>query len=216
LPSEIGRAPLSPPAAGAALALFDFDGTITYTESFAAFIRFAARPLRQLAAGLALSPLIVGYKLELVPAGRVRAPLVRLAFRGEAGERIRERGERFAREVLPGLVRREARERIEWHQQQRHTVVVVSASLDAYLGPWCRSLGLELVCTELEERGETLTGEYVGGDCYGAEKSRRIRARYPLERFARVYAYGDTNEDLEMLALADEAYLRGSRLDPGK
>ena len=56
-----------------ALALFDFDGTITDAESFPAFIRFAARPLRQLVGGVALAPLIAGYKLKLVPAGRVTA-----------------------------------------------------------------------------------------------------------------------------------------------
>jgi HAD superfamily hydrolase (TIGR01490 family) len=138
----------------------------------------------------------------------VRAPLARLAFRGEPAARIQERGERFAREVLPGLVRPEARARIEWHQSQQHRVVVVSASLDAYLRPWCSSLGLDLLCTELEARGGILTGEYAGGDCYGPEKSRRIRASYPLDRFARVYAYGDTHEDREMLEMADEAYLR--------
>jgi phosphatidylglycerophosphatase C len=195
--------------APSALALFDFDGTITRAETFQVFIRFAARPLRVAVGGLALSPLIVGYKLKLVHAASVRAPLVRLAFGGEPAAPIRERGERFAREVLPGLVRPEARERIAWHTKQGHTVAVVSASLDAYLRPWCESLGLDLICSELEERDGRLTGEYVGGDCYGAEKSRRIRARYPLERFARVYAYGDTHEDHEMLEMADEAYLRG-------
>jgi HAD superfamily hydrolase (TIGR01490 family) len=192
----------------AVLALFDFDGTITRAETFQIFLRAAARPLRVALGGLALSPLIVGYKLELVPAGRVRAPLVRLVFRGEPADRIRERGEHFAREVLPGLVRPQARERIAWHTQQGHTVAVVSASLDAYLVPWCRDLGLDLICSELEERDGKLTGEYVGGDCYGAEKSRRIRARYPLEKFDRIYAYGDTHEDLEMLEMAHEAYFR--------
>lgn len=203
-------------AAGpSSLALFDFDGTITRAESFGSFLRYATRPSRLVLGGLVLSPLVVGYKLKLVSAARARAPLARLAFRGEPAARIRERGERFAREVLPRLVRPEARERIQWHRSQRHRVVVVSASLDVYLDPWCRSLGLELVCTELEERDGILTGAYLDGDCYGPEKSRRIRARYPIESFARIYAYGDTHEDQEMLEMADEAYLRWQAV-PGR
>jgi phosphatidylglycerophosphatase C len=74
-------------------------------------------------------------------------------------------------------------------------VVVVSASLDVYLSEWCEQLGLELIATELESEGGLLTGRYRAGDCNGAEKTRRVRARYALEAFPTVYAYGDTHED---------------------
>ncbi len=35
-----------------------------------------------------------------------------------------------------------------------------------------------------------------------------MRAQYALDRFAAVYAYGDTDEDREMLELADKRYFR--------
>ena len=53
-----------------------------------------------------------------------------------------------------------------------------------------------------------LTGRYRGADCSGAEKARRIKERYDLTRYPIVYAYGDTEEDREMLALAHERYYR--------
>jgi phosphoserine phosphatase len=34
------------------------------------------------------------------------------------------------------------------------------------------------------------------------EKARRISSQFDLSRYPEVYAYGDTSEDLEMLALA--------------
>ena len=64
--------------------------------------------------------------------------------------RVRALGEQFVRDVLPGLIRPIALERIAWHKDRGDRVVVVSASLDAYLIPWCRALGLDLICTELE------------------------------------------------------------------
>jgi phosphatidylglycerophosphatase C len=100
-----------------------------------------------------------------------------------------------------------ALERIAWHQAQGDRVVVVSASLDAYLVPWCSSLGVELICTELEIRDGLLTGRYVEGDCYGPEKPRRIRLRYALADYDTVYAYGDGDDDLPMLRLADKRFL---------
>ena len=87
-------------------------------------------------------------------------------------------------------------------------VVVVSASLDVYLRPWCAGLGLQLICTELEARSGTLTGRYTGGDCTGSEKARRVLARYDLRQYSTIYAYGDTTEDHELLGLASKRYFR--------
>ena len=86
--------------------------------------------------------------------------------------------------------------------------MVVSASLDAYLVPWCRPLGLDLICTELEISDGRLTGRYVQGDCWGDEKVRRIRERLTLDDYDTVYAYGDTEDDRAMLDLADRKYFR--------
>lgn len=35
-----------------------------------------------------------------------------------------------------------------------------------------------------------------------------VRERFPLSLFSRVFAYGDTPEDRELLALAHESYYR--------
>jgi phosphoserine phosphatase len=77
-----------------------------------------------------------------------------------------------------------------------------------YLAPWAASRGLDCICAALEERAGRLTGRYVGGDCTGPEKVRRIRARYALGGYDTVYAYGDSGEDREMLELADKKYYR--------
>lgn len=42
----------------------------------------------------------------------------------------------------------------------------------------------------------------------GEEKARRVRARFDLVSYPLVYAYGDTKEDLELLALAHRRVYR--------
>jgi HAD superfamily phosphoserine phosphatase-like hydrolase len=99
-------------------------------------------------------------------------------------------------------------QRLEWHKARGDEVVVVSASLDVYLEPWCDAQGIHCVCTRLEERDGVLTGRYVEGDCTGPEKARRVLARFDRRQYASVYAYGDTSEDEDLLAIADRPFYR--------
>ena len=105
-------------------------------------------------------------------------------------------------------MRPRAKEQIEWHRSRGDRVVVVSASLDVYLGAWCRDNGLEVICTRLETRDGKMTGRYLAGDCCGEEKRQRVLRQYEIDDYALVYAYGDTAEDRDMLDLADHKFFR--------
>ncbi len=192
------------------LALFDFDGTITvdYSDSFSDFVRFAVRPGRMVVGALLVGPLVLAYRFGAVKATRARCAVARVGFRGEDARHLRQLGLIYATTRIFGTLRRRAVERIEWHKSQGDQVVVVSAALDVYLCPWCESVGVDCICTRLEERDGTITGRYVDGDCTGAEKARRVVERYRLDDYSHVYAYGDTSEDREMLAIADRKVYR--------
>jgi len=194
------------------LALFDFDGTVTTSDTWTPFMRFAVRPARLRAGSVLLSPVVVGYRLGMVSASRGREIAARVAFRGEDVAAVRQLGVEYATTVLPRAVRQSALERIEWHRRQGDDVVLVSASLDVYLAPWCERHGVDYICTRLEERRGRLTGRYIQGDCSGAEKVRRILQRYQLSRYPLVYAYGDSAEDREMLELAQKKYYRWTEI----
>jgi phosphatidylglycerophosphatase C len=190
------------------LALFDFDGTITIKGTYPGFVSFAVRPRRKIVGGIILSPLIVGYGGRVVSDRAIRKAMSRIGFWGEEPDRVRRLGERYAEEVLPSLIRPAAHERIAWHKARGDLVVVVSASLDVYVGPWCRTLGLDVICTQLEASGGRLTGRYLRSDCCGEAKATRIRERYALRDYGTIYAYGDTEEDRQMLEMADRKYFR--------
>ena len=193
------------------LALFDFDHTITDADSFGRFIRDLATPQQLASAKWTVGPWLVGYRLGLVSARQLRQRVLTLAFRGRSEAAIRERGARHAREVLPGLLRPQMMERIAWHRDRGDTLVLVSASLDVYLQPWCEQHGLELICNRLEARDGLLTGFYVGRDC-GPHKAQLVRARYDVHAYPQVHAYGDSHEDLGMLELAQQRWYRGRQI----
>lgn len=194
------------------LALFDFDGTLTTREMLPDFFRRAIpRPKRWFGTAL-LAPLIVGYRLGCVPGTVVRAAIVRVGMGGLPLADYRRHGEAFAGDVLPGVLRPEAMARLRWHQARGDTVVVVSGAFDVYLEPWGRQHGVDVICSALAHDGLRLTGRYQGAQCVRDEKAARVRARYDLSAFHRVHAYGDTVEDLDLLAIAHHRHYRGREL----
>ena len=191
------------------LALFDFDGTITDRETMPDFMRMAVRRHRLWSGYVVLMPWLLGYKAGIVSGNTVRALICLTGFKGVPVDEVDGHGIRFAKEVLPDRLREDAMARIEWHKARGDDVAVVSGGLDVYLGRWCEQHGLELLCSSLEQRDGRLTGRYRGTQCAGAEKARRVRDRFELVRYGRVFAYGDTAEDDDLLALADERWFRG-------
>lgn len=192
-----------------ALALFDFDGTLTTTESFGAFLRMVVPKARLRWGAVLVAPLILAYRLRLLRGTVVRAAILRIAVRGLDVATVAAEGERYARDVVPATLRPEMLARLRWHRERGDVVAVVSGAFDACIRAWCDAEGVVMLASALERRDGRLTGRYAGAQCTGEEKARRVRATYDLSAFARIHAYGDTVEDLPMLALADDAVYRG-------
>ena len=188
------------------LALFDFDGTITTRETMPDFVRRSVSRRRLLVGQLLLAPLVLGYKIGIVSGTLIRRVIVRFAYSGIPASVLEAQGRDFAQSYLPNALRGEAMQRIAWHKAQGHKVVVVSGGLEAYLEPWCDSHGVELICSSLQQSDGILTGRYKGRQCVLAEKARLVRERYDLAAYPTIYAYGDTPEDLDMLAIATKQY----------
>ncbi|MCC4619797.1 HAD-IB family hydrolase [Xanthomonas cassavae CFBP 4642] len=193
------------------LALFDFDHTVTTCDTYARFLRKVATPAQLAAAKWQVGPWVLGYRLGVVSAAALRARVTRIVFSGRSLDEMAMHGADYARTALPGVLRAQMMQRIDWHQAQGHEVVLVSASVDLYLQPWCTQHGLSLICNRLEHTGDVLSGRYADGDC-GPHKAMQIRARYDLAQYACVHAYGDSREDRPMLALAQQRWYRGHPL----
>ena len=188
------------------LALFDFDGTITDSDMFTKFIFYATDKHRLKSGRIKLIPELIAYKLRLAHSKRIYGKMVAHAFAGVSADKLQQQGIRFANEVIPKHLRASAIERIYWHKQRGDTVVVVSASLDVYLRPWCEQHGLALLCTEAQISQGKLTGQLATPHCSSQEKVHRIKDAYDLSDYQQIYAYGDTYQDKEMLSLADHRY----------
>ena len=195
-----------------ALALFDFDGTITFKDSFADFIKYAVGHTRFYLGVACLAPVVAGFLLGLIPAWRAKELMSILFFGGRDAREFEELASKYSREELPKIVRKIARERMEWHKRRGDTVVVVSASIDLWLKDWCKARQVDLIATMLEVKDGRISGRFLTKNCSGREKVRRIEERFNLSDFDYIYAYGDRPGDRPMLAMADECYYRWTRI----
>jgi HAD superfamily hydrolase (TIGR01490 family) len=193
------------------IAFFDFDGTISHKDSLAEMIRFlhGESAFRK---GVALSlPMILGFKLGLVDRQRSKEVLFTRFFGGFSWESFEERCLAFHKEIIPGIIREGVQERLQWHREQGHELVLVSASPENWLRHWCAEEGMTCMATQLEMREGKITGRIAGRNCQGMEKVHRIKAAYDLGQYTEIHAYGDTPGDRPMLALAHHAHYKPFR-----
>ena len=184
------------------VAAFDFDGTLTRSDSLKPFLRRGLGGLRFGLALLRCSPWLAGYALRLVRNDAAKARLLQLTLGGRSLAQIDGWTSRWLAEDLPGQLQDWTMARLAWHQEAGHCCVLVSASPDIYLQRVARQLGFDgLICTELQVQDGRLTGRLQTPNCHGEQKVLRLQA-WLSERFGAcfaegmtLYAYGDTAGD---------------------
>lgn len=186
------------------LALFDFDGTVTTHDSFRDFLIFVVGMKRFLLRMILASPWLMAYVLRLISNQTAKQKITQAFFSGMSRSEFDQRAQDFVVKKLNSIVRPAALEKIRWHKQQQHRVILVSASFDDYLKFWCAQHQIELIATRLEEKDARLTGRFATANCWGPEKVKRIREVVDLDKYEKIYAYGDSRGDREMLEIATE------------
>ena len=132
-------------------------------------------------------------------------------FKGMSKEAFLKVANEYSLVRIDKILRPKAIEKINWHKNQGHKVVVVSASIECWLRPWCEKNGLELIATKLEIKDDIVTGKLLSKNCYGVEKINRIKEIYNLKDFEYIYSYGDSSGDKQMLELAHEKFYKPFR-----
>jgi phosphatidylglycerophosphatase C len=192
------------------VAAFDFDGTISTSDSLRDFVRFAVGGGRFLAGILRTAPWFAGVVAGRCDRGSAKARFLAVTLGGLPRAELEAAAQRYARERLPALVRPEMLARVHEHKRLGHELVLVSASPRLYLEIWAAQAGFDAVlATELEFRDDKVTGRLSTPNCWGPEKVRRLGQWLGRPQPRLGYAYGDSRGDREMLALADQAWLRG-------
>jgi phosphatidylglycerophosphatase C len=195
------------PTAVRTVAAFDFDGTLTQRDTLVPFlmrVRGRATVLRALAAN---APALARTVVDAESRHHAKESLLIATVHGWWLDELRPLAEDYAQHVVQTQLRPDRLARLCWHQQQGHDVVLVSASPELYVGAVARLLGCTgTIATQLEvDRRGRVTGRIFGANVRGAEKERLLRTWLAAtgETPVRLFAYGDSEGDADMLAMAD-------------
>lgn len=188
------------------LSIFDFDGTLTYRDSFVPFLRFAFGNYRfglRLAGSTSPHYLYGGMNRD-----QMKARLIRSFLTGVEVHWFEERARAFCELYWSRMMRPNGLLAVRNELADGRTVSLCSASPALLLKPFAERLGVELIATELEVVDGVLTGNIVGRNCRRDEKVNRLRSRFGSLDDCHMRAWGNSEGDTELLAAAQESFYR--------
>ena len=163
---------------------FDFDGTLTTSDTLLEFIKYAKGTSRFLMVFLMYSPLLVLMKLHLYPNWKAKQQIFAHLFAGMRIEKFDALCRGFAEENQH-LLRPKGITLVHEALIAGAQVFIVSASIDNWVRPFfeIRNLkGVQVLGTQIEVEDGKLTGRFKSNNCYGAEKVRRIQEALSMTR----------------------------------
>ncbi len=194
------------------VAAFDVDGTLTNGGSTYPWLAAVGGRSRTMLACIKLSPQIfLAGLLGGSRADQTKERTFTAILHGVTEEHVRVVSTEFAARHYRKRLRPEVKAMVDWHQHLGHKVVLVSASVEAYIGPIGDLLRADAVLsTRLGVTpARTMSGHYDGRNCRGEEKIARLTNWMHAQGLERdgekplLVAYGNSRGDARMLAAAD-------------
>ncbi len=190
------------------LAVFDFDGTLTYRDSFTLFLREELGIVRYLTGLLGLAVPAACFAVGIISRDELKEKLIRRFLTLLSVAQVKQLADSFCERNWEKLMRPNGIAEVTEQLRQGSKVTLCSASPELILKPFADRLGIELIATRLEERNGVLTGKIDGQNCRQSEKVLRLKHEIgELDKYY-VKAWGDSAGDKQLLEFANEPYYR--------
>ncbi|MBQ8136982.1 MAG: HAD-IB family hydrolase [Clostridia bacterium] len=193
-------------------ALYDFDGTLRAGDSIVTWLLYARQHRAISFSAFLAAVLRTGAAMAFGSHDMAKIKSRALAFeKNLTRSELRALAEGFVKERLIPEIFPEGMAAWQRDGQEGYLRVLVSASTSDYMPCLAKALGADaLICTQIDREGRILE------NCRGEVKMRRLiawrDALPPAQQpdFSQSKAYGNSDGDLDMLALCGEAHLIGN------
>lgn len=195
------------------LVALDFDGTLTRRDTFFLFLRNYLSFRKLFFLYLIFSPFLVLAFFHILSRSEVKEKMFQFCFSNLPLDQFNKLCFDFCDQYFEDLVFKSARTTIAEYKKKHSKILIISASIENWVVPFAIRLGIpvaNVLATKAEvDTDGKLTGRFLGKNCKGAEKVRRLR-EYLGDDFGKywIVAYGDSRGDRELLSASDESYYR--------
>ncbi|MEW7279390.1 HAD family hydrolase [Aquimarina sp. 2201CG1-2-11] len=191
------------------IALFDFDGTITHKDSTQEFYKFVYKGSFWFEYYVKNIYFLILIKLNLKSYNQLKLKRLKRIIDYLGSDNFKKKAVEFQKIILPGILKKDAMDKIHEFKEKEIEVVIVSASMNILLDEFCNNLGLKMITNVLELNDKIYSGNFIlEKDCNFEEKVNRVCIAYPDIENMYVFAFGDTQGDIAMLKFADESFYR--------
>ncbi|KGF46677.1 HAD-IB family phosphatase [Prevotella disiens] len=191
---------------------FDFDGTLTKKDTFLAFIEYAKGYGKTFWGFFLFSPILILMKLRLFPNWKAKQMVFSWFFKGMNINEFNQICHEFA-DRNQCIIRTRGWDTIRKALANGEQVIIITASIENWVKPFFKEFGnqIKVEGTKIDVRINQITGQFLTQNCYGVEKTKRLKEVFPYRQAYELIAFGDSNGDRYLLNEADESHYKPFR-----
>ena len=190
--------------------IFDLDGTITRYDTYVRFLLYviSRRPHKSMRLPI-LAFDVIRHKLGNQSNTWLKKRFLAALLSGHDRDTIESWANSFSEQVIENGVYQDALEKIKFHRNKGHELVLLSARLDIYVKPLGTLLEIDhIICTKTSWNENILDRGLDGDNCYGRVKIERLQSIFDhLGAGVPHVAYADHESDFPLLKLATKGYV---------
>ena len=183
------------------LVLVDFDKTLYKKDSLLEFTKFYKGTFHFYIGLFYFLPYLFQWKLGIITNEHAKKKFISYFFKNENYNDFLAKGNQFADHYIQKNINTKIWNFLLQHKKNNDDIYIVTASFSEWIIAWSSKNNIQIIATIPEQKNNTLTGDFVTKNCYGAEKVTRIKLEIQLESYEKIYVYGAGKGDREMLQL---------------
>lgn len=191
------------------LAIFDFDGTVSKTDSTKFFLRSSFGKIYFLYGYyFRFIHLYILSQIGIYDFVKLKEKRISFFLKDISSKKLDTLIKRFNNDFFNQYLRSDALKRLDWHKKNNHKIIILSATIMQLISEWSSSNNYTLIANSLTFYDDISSGNFDRPDCSFSEKVFRLKEEVNLEDFEHIYGYGDTESDLDFLNVVDEPYFQ--------
>lgn len=187
---------------------FDFDKTITKSDTILPICRFIAEHYNSISSFRIIQINFFLFRLKIISSKKFKEKIVLHLLKGKSRDEIEIIISNFLTKHFDELFNKEITDLIGREKNRGDKVIIVTSNLELFVNPVKNILSVdEVYGTKVKTKNNFINAGVEGENCSGIRKAEIVNEYKSKFQFEKVIAYGDSIGDYKMLEVSDESYL---------